>query len=331
MPPNRPNRPPSGGPSGGTFAAGHGTNPPTTPPTTPPATPPPDPAYTPTQADFALIRRVLDQAGLGSLYNWAVQQMINGAFEDENQLYFALRDTQEFQTRFRGLLERERNGLPPISVQEALAYENQAYQLYRQADFPPGFYDSTDDFQDLIARNVGFNELQQRVALFTEAAGAGREQVREELIRHSGNLAAGDAVDAMSDGDLAAWLMDTDKGLEAVRQRLGSAEVSAAARQVGFGALSYDEATQLLAQGVEAPQARQGFGALAQAGDVTGTLAGENAASGMSREGQLGVVRGVGESVQEFEQRRKRRTGAFEGGGGFATGQEGVSGVGVAY
>jgi hypothetical protein len=267
---------------------------------------------------------------LGSLYNWAVQQMINGAFEDENQLYFALRSTPEFQQRFRGLLQRETDGLPPISVQEALAYENQAYQLYRQADFPPGYYDSPDDFQDLIARNVGFNELQQRVALYTEAAGAGREYIREELVRHTGNASLGDAVDAMSDGDLAAWITDPERGLEAVRQRLGSAQVSAAARQVGFGALSYDEATQLLAQGIEAQQARQGFGVLAQAGDVTGTLAGENVDSGMSREGQLGVVRGVGESVQEFEQRRKRRTGAFEGGGGFATGQEGVSGVGVA-
>jgi hypothetical protein len=319
MPPQLPR------PSGGTYQppGGGGTT------TTPPPTTTPAP-YVPTQGDFALIRRVLDQAGLGSLYNWAVQQMINGAFEDENQLYFALRDTTEFQQRFRGLLQREADGLPPISVQEALAYENQAYQLYRQADFPPGYYDSPDDFQDLIARNVGFNELQQRVALYTEAAGSGREFIREELVRHTGNASLGDAIDAMSDGDLAAWITDPEKGLEAVRQRLGSAQVSAAARQVGFGALSYDEATQLLAQGVEAPQARQAFGTLAQAGDITGTLAGEDAASGMGREAQLGVVRGVGESVQEFEQRRKRRTGAFEGGGGFATGQEGVAGVGVA-
>jgi hypothetical protein len=215
-------------------------------------------------------------------------------------------------------------------VQEALEFEKNMYQLYRQADFPPGYYDSPDDFQDLIGKNVSFNEMQQRVALYTEAAGAGREQIREELVRHTGNASLGDAIDAMSDGDLAAWITDPEKGLEAVRQRLGSAEVSAAARQVGFGALSYDEATQLLGQGIQADQARQGFGALAQAGDVTGTLAGENAASGMSREGQLGVVRGVGESVQEFEQRRRRRLGAFQGGGGFATGQEGVAGVGTA-
>ena len=290
----------------------------------------PAPTYVPTPADFALIRRTLDAAGLGALYDWAVGLMVDGSFEDENQLYFALRDRPEFQQRFRGLLERERNGLPPISVQEALAYENQAFQLMRSADFPPGFYDSPDDFQDLIARNVSFNELNQRVAIYTEAAGAGREQIREELVRMNQNAEIGDAVDAMSDGDLAAFLMDPDRGLQAVRQRLSSAQVSAAARQVGFGPLGYDEATQLVGQGIEAQQARQAFSDLARSGDVTGALAGEDAGSGMARADQLGLVRGVGESVAEFEARKRRRQGAFEGGGGFSTGQEGVVGVGSA-
>jgi len=286
--------------------------------------------YEPTASDFALIRRALDAAGLGSLYDWAVSLMINGGFEDENQLYFALRDTPEFQERFQGLLAREQAGLPPISVQEALAYENQAYQLMRSADFPPGFYDTYHDFQAMIANNISFNELNQRVSIYVEAAGVGREQIREELIRHMGNAGIGDAVDAMSDGDLAAWLLDPDAGLQAVRQRVSSAEVSATARQAGFGALSYEEATQMVGEGIEAQQSRQAFSDLARAGDVTGTLAGEQVDSGMARGNQLGLVRGVGESIAEFEARRRRRQGAFEGGGTFSTGQEGVTGVGVA-
>jgi hypothetical protein len=86
----------------------------------------------------------------------------------------------------------------------------------------------------------------------------------------------------------------------------------------------------MIGEGVDAERSSGAFAELAAAGDVTGTIAGEDVGSGMGREGQLGMVRGVGESIAEFEARKRRRLGGFEGGGTFSTGQEGVSGVGVA-
>jgi len=294
-------------------------------PKTPPRPAAPPPAA-PTPAQFATLRTLLTRYGLMSLYDTAVQWMVDGIADSPDRLQIALRETPQFRERFRGLIAREENGLPPISVDEALAYEDQAFQLMRSYGYPPGFYDDPDDFQDLIANNVSGVELEQRLTSYADVAAVGREQVRAELGRQFGN---GEAVDSLTDGDLAAWFIDPQRGLQAIRQRLAAAQVSASAVGAGFGGLTYGESSRLTGAGVDESQARQAFGALAQQGDVTGTLAGETEA-GMARENQIGVVAGDGRALSELERRRRGRQGAFEGGGSFATTGEGVSGLGSA-
>jgi hypothetical protein len=48
----------------------------------------------------------------------------------------------------------------------------------------------------------------------------------------------------------------------------------------------------------------------------------------VSRETQIGVVAGDADATTALETARRRRLGAFSGGGNFATGREGVSGLG---
>src|SRR5690606_37313027 len=110
---------------------------------------------------------------------------------------------------------------PPISVEEYLAYENQAYQLMRASGLPPGFYDDPDDFAQLIGGNVSFNELQERVAAYVDVATVGREQNRDELYRFVGLRPEwGDRLD---DGELASLLMDPQRALPALRQQVQAA------------------------------------------------------------------------------------------------------------
>jgi len=291
-----------------------------------PDEPPVDPDA-PTASDFATLRRLLDRYGLGSLYDQAADWLRSGMSDDEivNQLW----DTNEFQTRFRGIFMREANGMPAISVEEYLAYENQAFQLMREFGYPPGFYDDPDDFATLIGNNVSVNELQQRVSAYADVAAVGREQVRTELARQFGE-GVGEAVDELSDGELAAWMIDPSRGLQAIRQRVSAAQVGAGAVDAGWGPLSFLEASDLTGRGITEAGARDAFGTLARQGDVTGTLAGEDTGSGMSRQGQLGVVGGEAAALTEIEGRRRKRQGVFEGGGGFATGREGIAGVGRA-
>lgn len=275
---------------------------------------------------YDTIAALLARYGLSSLTGWAWDQLTSGRSPDEVQL--ALRDTSEFRGRFRGLFDREAAGLPPISVDEYLQYEDQAFQMMREFGYPPGFYDDPDDFANLIGRNVSINELQQRLSSYADVAAVGREQYRTELARHFQGGGIADAVDELTDGELAAVMIDPDRGLPVIRQRLAAAGVSAGAVGAGFGSLSFAEASRLAGVGLEEGAARQAFGELASQGDVTGALAGEEA--GLSRETQLGVVAGEAAAVADLERRRRQRQGAFGGGGGFSTSGEGVGGVGSA-
>lgn len=295
----------------------------------PPIGPPPDPPYQPTPGQFATLRMLLQRYGLESLYDTAVGWLIDGTADDENRLQIALRETPEFQQRFRGIFDREQNGLPPISVNEYLAYEDFAFQTMRELGFPPGFYDDTDDFADLIGRNVSMNEFRQRAELYVDAATAGRDQIRTQLALHLGPEVA-EASDGLTDSELAAWTIDPARALPALRQRMEAAKVSAAGVGSGFGALSYEQATRLTGAGVTEDQARQTLGALSQQGDVAGALAGEDASSGLDRDTLVGVAAGDAAAAEELERRRRRRLGGFQGGGGFATGREGIGGVGSA-
>lgn len=296
------------------------------PPSQPPPGPSTPPPPTPTAAEFATLRALLSRYGLLSLYGQAVEWMISGVADSPERLELALRETPEFRARFKGLFDREAAGLPPISVDEYLAYEDQAFQMMRELGFPPGFYDDPDDFANLIGANVSLNEFRQRAEAYADAAAVGREQYRVELARHFQGALVGDEVDALTDGDLAALLVDPSRALPALRQRLQAAQISAAGVGSGFGALSFEEATRLGAAGMDEAQARQALGALAQQGSVTGALAGEG--EGVARETQLGAVAGESGAVSALERARRRRLGGFEGAGGFATGREGVSGLG---
>jgi hypothetical protein len=220
------------------------------------------------------------------------------------------------------MIDREEAGMPPISVDEYLAYEDQAFQLMRERGYPPGFYDDPDDFANLIGQNVSINELQQRLDAYADVAALGREQVRNELARH----ALPSDIDGMTDGELAAWMIDPSRALPSIRQRLAAAQISSSAIGAGFGSLSYDEATGLAGVGVDEGQARQAFGAIASQGDVTRALAGET--DSMDRESQIGVVAGEAEDITELERRRRGRLGAFSGGGTFAGGRDGLGGLG---
>lgn len=296
-------------------------------PTTPP-TPPATPGYTPTAAQFAALRQFLDRYGLGDLYDTARQWLIDGTADNPDRLELALRETEQFRTRFAGILAREAKGLPPISISEYVQFEDQAYQLMRSYGYPPGFYDEPGDFASMIGANVSLTELEQRLAAYADVAAVGREQVRTELARQYAGTGIDSAVDEMSTGELAAFFIDPERGLQSIRQRLQAAQVGAAAADSGFGALTYGEASRLTGRGIEEAAARQTFGQLAAQGDVTRALAGESDA--MSREAQIGVAAGEADANTELERRRRRRQGGFEGGGQFVTGNEGVRGLGRA-
>jgi hypothetical protein len=279
----------------------------------------------PTPAQFANLRFLLNRYGLLPLYDRAVEWMVSGIADSPERLEQELRSTPEFRTRFRGMIDREEAGMPPISIDEYLSYEDQAFQLMRSYGYPPGFYDEPDDFANLIAANVSVVELEQRLAGYAEVATLGRETVRQQLAQHIGETEGTATGDLLATGDLAAWFADPERGLQAIRARVRAAGVSASAVQAGFGALSAEEGLRV-GNVLDENGALQAFAEVQRRRELLEAQAGETESLG--RGVAVGAVAGAAASQQAIDRKAAQRRGQFQRGGSYAESQEGIAGVG---
>lgn len=262
---------------------------------------------------LATIAQLLSYYGLDSLISWVRDQIVNGS--SETQVIQSLRQQDAYKLRFRGLELRRSAGLNAMSEAEYIAYERQAASMMRAAGFPPGFYDSPDDFADLIGKDVSINELQQRLTTYSEAVFQQPVEVRNQLRRLYG----------VDEGSLAAFFADPDRGWQVIQKQYRASQVAGGAERQQFGPITAEEAERLADLGISGDQAAERFGVLAQSKEITGALAGEDPASAMTRESMFGAVGGESRAQAEFEARRRRRQAAFEGGGSFANSAEGLA------
>lgn len=267
---------------------------------------------------LALIKSTLAQYGLpDSLGDWAWSEIVAG--KGNAEIMLDLRQRPEFKAEFPEIDARHKAGLPAVSPSEIIAYRDQATQLMRAAGLPPGFFDSKDDFSKFIIGDMSTLELQHRI---TGAANA--------MFNSPADLRAEAAAMGMGPGDLVAQWLNPDVAEPLLQRQWTAAELSVAGKRSGWGGLSVTEATDMAQRGVTADQAAQGFGALAQSGELFNPLAGSQQ-DAITREEQLSAAfGGVGspQAQQRIEQRRAERKASFAGGGGFATSQSGIAGLG---
>lgn len=273
-------------------------------------------------AAFNRIKALLEHYGLGELSDWAYDMLVNSKTEAEIEL--DLEAQPKFQSRFRGMLERRQKGLPAMSVDETLAWEKQASSLMRLYGFPPTFYDSPDDFQQFIANDWSVVELEQVATMAADFAEEQRPFLREELSRLYRGQGIDEQVDAMTTGELSAFFLDPDRGLQSIRKSFQQAQFSAEARQQNFGALTSGESQRLIDAGVDVETARQRLTALQQQRQLLTDLPGERQ-GGIGREDQLGIIAGQVEAIRKLELQGRRRTGAFGGVSQFGGSREGFA------
>lgn len=266
---------------------------------------------------FDTLRDLLAQYGLSSLTDWAWAQLTGG--RSAGEIALDLPNQQAYKDRFPAISQREEAGLPALSPAEYIAYENQATQMMRAAGFPPAFYDQPDDFTKLISRDVSLSEFSQRVSLYQRAVYQQPKETRDEMKRLYG----------ISEGDMAAVLADPDRALPIIQQQIDSSIIAGEAQRQRFGALTQTEAERLAALGISDQQAAQGFGQVTQASELFQRLPGE-VAGGPGREQALGLVAGDASSLAAIDAQARRRKGEFAGGGGYASTQTGLTGLGSA-
>jgi hypothetical protein len=264
-----------------------------------------------------IIRAALKPYGLDDpdvINGYYTQGKMNGG----DAAYLWLKGTPQYDKAFPAMKMRAQNGLAPITEQQYTQYKSQITSTLRANGLPSGFYDSPDDFAKWIGEfDVSPAEVESRVTKGVLAAQQAPQEVKDALFNYYG----------IDEGHLAAYWLDPNKKGPELLQQQAATYAGAAAKSGGFQGLTRQEAEGVAAYGRTPDQLAQGFGNLTKGNQLLDALPGEDL-SQMTREQQLKYVEGDQQAQEELARRANARKAQFGGGGGFAQGSAGVSGLG---
>jgi hypothetical protein len=210
---------------------------------------------------FAMLQALLQQWGLTSLYS-DVQDMLT-AGDSAEVIPIKLRETEAYKTRFKGNLDRIKNGLPALSEAEFLATET-ALKSVVQRYVGSGEYDSKENLDKWIAGDLSPQELNDRLSLYQENWDMQPQDVKDAWAAH--NLTPRDALKALMDPSVT----ETTLKRQASIYSLGAESVKA------FGdasALDQERLGFLADSGVTRQEAEQGYRDIAGREQYEGFLA----------------------------------------------------------
>lgn len=269
-----------------------------------------------------IIKSMLDRYQLGDLTDqvWGlISDETLPANADIDMIGDALRDTPTFKSRFPANAARMKAGLPELTVSEYIGLERGYTNVMRGSGLPTGFYDDPTDFEKFIAGDTSVAEVQSRVNDGYKAVSESNPEVIKQMKDLYGVDEAG----------LAAYFLDPARATPLLAKQARAAQIAAeAARQAGI-VLTAQEAEQLSAEGVTQQQAQTGFAMVKEQEGLAQAGPGEE--TGLTQAERVGAVFGTDAAArQRVETRTRRRKAAFEQGGGFATTQQGITGLGEA-
>jgi hypothetical protein len=241
-----------------------------------------------------------------------------------NQLYDTSTEPGKVVDRlFPEIRMLREGGKEPISIDQIQQLRFQYRQAFREIDAPEGFYDSVEDFTQLIVGQKSPEELRAelgewRLVADEVAADPSNATTLAELNRLYGITP--------DSGAFLSYVINPERGIAAVKQQISSARLSATASRTGFGELERGEAEILAARGVNDQQARAGFSELARSRELLDALPGEQDSVGRDEQ-MAAVFEGDASALQKIERRRGQRVGEFQGGGRAAASRSGTTGL----
>ena len=265
---------------------------------------------------FAYVQGLLSDYDLGSLADWAWEQIVDG--NSPEMVMQQLRNRSEFKNRFKGMAIRDEKGLPAISPAEYIQYERQAYQLMRAANLPAGFYDERDDFAELIGKDVSPSELNQRIQNGYLKVTQAPDSVRAQFADWFGRS---------GDSALAAYFMDPDRALPLLERQAAMAEFGGYGRNFGFN-VNINYAEEAARRGIDAGTAQQGFASLAGEASYYNETISENTDLVAEREGIASTFAFDSTSAGLVRGRKERRAAEFGGSAPALLTSQGAIGLG---
>lgn len=263
------------------------------------------------ESAFGFMKRVLEQWGLGSLYEEAV-----GIFQrnpaDPDMAWLEIRQTQAYADRFPGMAEMAAKGIG-FDEGEYLEYERDLLGWEQEYGLPAGTLKGR--MKDLLIGDVSPSEVKERLDVNRAAALSAPKETRDALASMYG-------VDL---GALTAYYLDPDRTVGELQKQFQAASIAGVGSRYGFG-LSANEAERYAELGVTAQQAEAGFGDVAAMNSLTQGY-GETVSRDEMLAGRLGGD--VGAAARTARAVRSRQAG-MRGGGGASEGRGGIAGLGSA-
>ena len=260
-----------------------------------------------------LMEKMLERYGLAGLAPWLSNHIVSGTPIEEIEL--ELYDRPEFINRFPAIRQRGREGKPPLSVDEYLEYERTTRAMANTF----GVTLSQSEINASLIHEVSPQEMQERLTLASRAVYQIDATTRQQFQERYG----------IGTGDLTRYWLDPKKELPALQRRFVQGDIAGSAVRTGFNReLSEENLGMLYDRGVTGENAAEGFGALVESQELFEAVDGTE--NDIEVEDQLGLLTGDAELMGEVQKRGEKRAAKFKEGGGFSTGNKGVSGLGSA-
>ena len=255
------------------------------------------------------LKAILRRYGLEGLFDPLSAALIGdpSLIKNTDALFGSIRETPQYQTRFKGNIERAKKNLPLLSEAEYISQEQSYLTVNKNLGLPRGFYDTQNDFANFIANDVSPVEYNNRIQQAYNVVNNSDPEVLNQLKMF---------IPELQDADLAAYILDPSRSGQVIERKARGATIAAAGKKSGGMQLTAQQAESLALQGVSTQEAQQGFAQIGQAAGLFRPLQGEET---ITQEDILaGTFTNEQAAQQRIARRRRRRQAAFEEGGGLA-------------
>lgn len=255
-----------------------------------------------------LLQQALNRYGLGSLLDWASEALVQGWSED--QIMLELYNRPEFNARFPAIKVRETKGLPPITPEDYLNYEQGVYALNAQW----GMNITKQQIDTMIGNNKSFREAEEVVSIAAAAVFEDTSETRQSLAR---------LYPEITHGDLITYWMNPSANLGTLQTKYRASQLAGAGLSASYGELTQQQAERLVQAGLDRSSALSGFAELVANEDLFRSTIGTEEDIGQDQ--QIELLAGNADIAQQVKRRAESRLAEYEGSSTFAAGQEGFA------
>jgi hypothetical protein len=255
------------------------------------------------------LKAILRRYGLEGLFDPLAAALIGdpSLIKNTDALFGSIRETPQYQARFKGNIERAKKNLPLLSEAEYISQEQSYLTVNKNLGLPRGFYDTQNDFANFIANDVSPVEYNNRIQQAYNVVKNSDPEVLNQLKMF---------IPELQDADLAAYILDPSRSGQEIERKARAATIAAAGKTSGGMQLTAQQAESLALQGVSTQTAQQGFAQIGQTAGLFRPLQGEET---ITQEDILaGTFTNEQAAQQRIARRRRRRQAEFEAGGGLA-------------